>query len=157
MPPDRLKTLEGAPARPAQVEARVFSRWDEALHPEPEGDASASIAVPPPNVTGALHMGHALNSIQDACIRLARMGAPHEMDLRHRPGIGRWSQGRGGAREGKTKEDLGRQKFDERVWRWREEHGSLITEQYKRLGASLDYEDEHFTMDEDYARSSTSS
>ena len=77
------------------------------------------------------------------------------MDLRHRPRRHPGTQVKveeALTAEGKTKEDLGRQKFDERVWRWREEHGSLITEQYKRLGASLDYEDEHFTMDEDYPR-----
>ena len=161
MPSDRLKTLEERTRYdPHEVEARVFSRWDEAgiFHPEPEGDASDnySIAVPPPNVTGALHMGHALNgSIQDACIRLARMWGTRTKWIfgTDHAGIGTQVKVEEAlAAEGKTKEDLGREKFDERVWRWREEHGSLITEQYKRLGASLDYEDEHFTMDEAYVR-----
>src|SRR4051812_14106199 len=104
-------------------------------------------------------MGHALNgSIQDACIRLARMrglrtkwifGTDHA-------GIGTQVKVEEAlAAEGKTKEDLGREAFVERVWRWREEHGSAITEQYKRLGASLDYADERFTMDEDYVRAVT--
>src|SRR5688572_31578823 len=79
MPDDRLKTLEGRTRyEPADVESRVFARWMEAgiFSPEPEGDAAEnfSIAVPPPNVTGSLHMGHALNAaIQDLCIRVARM------------------------------------------------------------------------------------
>src|SRR4051812_5429849 len=101
-------------------------------------------------------MGHALNgSIQDVCVRLARMrglrtkwifGTDHA-------GIGTQVKVEEAlAAEGMTKEELGREKFEERVWRWREEHGSLITEQYKRLGASLDYEDERFTMDDEYVR-----
>ena len=79
MRPDRLKTLhERTRYDPHEVEARVFPRWEEAgiFHPEPEGSAAEnySIALPPPNVTGVLHMGHALNgSIQDVCVRLARM------------------------------------------------------------------------------------
>src|SRR4051812_49247639 len=79
MSADRLKSVEDRTRYdPHEVEGPVFARWEEAgiFHPEPEGDAGEnySIAVPPPNVTGVLHMGHALNgSIQDACIRLARM------------------------------------------------------------------------------------
>src|SRR3954453_3371556 len=143
-----------------EVEPRVMARWLDSgiFHPEPEGAAAEnySIALPPPNVTGVLHMGHALNgSIQDVCVRLARMrglrtkwifGTDHA-------GIGTQVKVEEAlAAEGMTKEELGREKFEERVWRWREEHGSLITEQYKRLGASLDYEDERFTMDDEYVR-----
>ena len=83
MPPDLLETLrERTRYAPTEVEARVFARWEEAgiFHPEPggaepdDGDRTFSIAVPPPNVTGALHMGHALNStIQDSLVRLHRM------------------------------------------------------------------------------------
>ncbi|HWC33064.1 MAG TPA: class I tRNA ligase family protein, partial [Actinomycetota bacterium] len=160
MPDDRLKALEERTRySPAEVEERVFARWEEAgiFHPEPEGDASEnfSIAVPPPNVTGALHLGHALNgSIQDVLVRTARMrglrakwiyGTDHA-------GIATQVKVEEALREeGKTKEDLGREAFVERVWEWRREHGSTITEQFKRLGASLDYADERFTMDDGYA------
>src|SRR3954463_333899 len=145
---------------PAEVEPRIVERWLRAglVHPEATGTAEEnySIAVPPPNVTGVLHMGHALNgSIQDACVRLARMrgfrtkwiyGTDHA-------GIGTQVKVEEAlAAEGKTKEDLGRERFVERVWEWREQYGSTITEQYKRLGASLDYRDERFTMDEAYAK-----
>ena len=161
MPPDRLKALEDRTRYdPHEVESRVFARWEEAgiFHPEPEGEArdNYSIAVPPPNVTGALHMGHALNgAIQDVCIRLARMRGKRTKWIFGTDHAGIATQVKvveALATEGKTKEDLGREAFVERVWQWREEHGSLINEQYKRLGASLDYEDERFTMDERYAR-----
>src|SRR3954452_19788896 len=161
MAADRLKQLqENTRYDPAEVEPRVFERWEAAgiFHPEPEGTAEEnfSIAGPPPNVTGVLHMGHALNgSIQDVAIRMARMrgrntkwiyGTDHD-------GIGTEVKVvEALAAEGTTKEEIGRPEFINRVWEWRAEHGSAITEQYKRLGASLDYEDERFTMDEDYQR-----
>ena len=145
---------------PAEVEPRIVARWlDSGLfHPEPEG-ASAdnySIAIPPPNVTGSLHMGHALNgSIQDVLIRYHRMrglrtkwifGTDHA-------GIATQTQvERALAAEGRTKEEIGREKFLARVWQWRDEYGSTIVEQFKRLGASLDYEDERFTLDDGYLR-----
>ncbi len=148
---------------PGEVERRVFARWEEAgiFHTEPpsagEGEtASFSIAIPPPNVTGALHLGHALNgSIQDALVRLNRMrgrrtkwvfGTDHA-------GIGTQVQVEKALREeGTSRQEIGREAFVERVWQWRERYGSEIVEQFKRLGASADYADEHFTMDEGYAR-----
>jgi valyl-tRNA synthetase len=161
VPDDRLKILEERTRyQPGDVEPRVFERWESsgAFHPEPEGsaDESFSIAVPPPNVTGVLHMGHALNgSIQDALVRRARMSGRRT----------KWTFGTDHAgiatqvkveqaleAEGTTKEEIGREAFVERVWEWRRDHGSQITEQFKRLGASLDYSDERFTMDEAYAR-----
>ena len=148
---------------PPEVEGRVFERWDEAgiFHPEPGpgGGETYSIAVPPPNVTGSLHMGHALNgSIQDACIRIARMRGKRTKWIygTDHAGIATQRQVEQAlAEEGTTKEEIGRERFVERVWRWRERYGSTITEQYKRLGASLDYADERFTMDEAYARAVT--
>src|SRR5919202_2599580 len=145
---------------PAETEARVFQRWCESglLHPEPEGTAAEnySIAIPPPNVTGALHMGHALNgTAQDVLIRVNRMRGK-------RP---RWALGTDHAgiatqtqverlleSEGSSREAIGREAFVARVWRWREQYGSRIVEQYKRLGASCDYERERFTLDDDYVR-----
>src|SRR5215210_7471624 len=145
---------------PADVEGRVFRQWEESgiFHAEPAGsaDENYSIAVPPPNVTGALHMGHALNgSIQDVLIRTRRMQGRRT----------KWTYGTDHAgiatqvkveqqleSEGTSREELGREAFVERVWKWREEYGSTITEQFKRLGASLDYGDERFTMDPGYQR-----
>src|SRR5215208_221057 len=157
VPPDRVKTLrECTRYEPAEVEARVFARWEEAgiFHPEPEGEAEEnfSIAVPPPNVTGVLHMGHALNgAIQDVCVRVARMRGRRTKWIYGTDHAGIATQVKveeALAAEGRTKEELGREAFVERVWRWRGRFGSTITEQFKRLGASLDYADERFTMDD---------
>jgi valyl-tRNA synthetase len=161
MASDRLEALrERTRYVPHDVEPRVFERWESAgiFHPEPEGTAAEnySIAIPPPNVTGALHMGHALNgSIQDVLIRKHRMqglrtkwifGTDHA-------GIATQVQvEKQLAQEGKTKHDLGRDAFIERVWQWREKYGKTIVSQFKRLGCSCDYEDERFTMDPEYAR-----
>ena len=161
MPGERLKRLEERTRYdPTEVEAPVFGRWQKAgiFHPEPEGEAAAnySIAVPPPNVTGSLHMGHALNgSIQDLCIRTARMRGRHTKWIYGTDHAGIATQRqveKALADEGLTKEDLGRERFVERVWEWRSLYGSRITDQFKRLGASLDYGDERFTMDDAYVR-----
>jgi len=157
---DRLKVLEERTRyQPSDVEPRVFARWEDAgvFHPEPEGDAAEnfSIAVPPPNVTGVLHMGHALNgSIQDALIRLARMRGRRAKWIFGTDHAGIATQVKveqALAEEGRSKEDLGREAFVERVWEWRRDHGSQITAQFRKLGASLDYADERFTMDDSYA------
>ena len=159
MPDDRLRALEERTRyEPADVESRVFARWREAgiFHPEADGQASEnySIAVPPPNVTGSLHMGHALNgSIQDLCIRVARMRGRRAKWIfgTDHAGIATQRQvEKALEEEGTTKEELGRAAFAERVWEWRRHHGSTITEQFQALGASLDYDDERFTMDDDY-------
>ncbi len=145
---------------PSEVEPRIVQRWLESglFHPEPDGtaDENYSIAIPPPNVTGALHMGHALNNtIQDALIRHARarglrtkwiLGTDHA-------GIATQTQvEKALAAEGRTRQELGREEFVARVWSWRERYGGTIIEQLKRLGASCDYEDERFTLDQRYAR-----
>src|ERR1700733_9004258 len=109
------------------------------------------MAIPPPNITGALHMGHALNgTIQDALARQHRMDGQRT----------KWIFGTDHAsiatqRQleslGTTREELGRDAFLERTWSWRERYGATIVEQYKRLGASCDYADERFTLDQRYA------
>ncbi len=145
---------------PAETEPRVFARWEASglFHPEPEGTAEEnfSISIPPPNVTGALHMGHALNgSIQDALIRLARMRGQRARWIlgTDHAGIGTQTQVERLLRsEGTSREEIGREAFLERVWRFREEYGGQIIQQYKRLGASADYDHERFTLDEGYAR-----
>jgi valyl-tRNA synthetase len=161
MSADRLEALrERTRYVPHDVEPRIFARWEEAgiFHPEPEGtpDENYSIAIPPPNVTGVLHMGHALNgSIQDALIRRARMRGKRTKWIFGTDHAGIATQVKVEqqlAEEGKTKADLGRDAFIERVWQWREQYGSTIVQQFKRLGCSCDYEDERFTMDDAYAR-----
>ncbi len=130
---------------PAEAEPRLMRRWlDSGLfHSEAEGTAAEnfSIAIPPPNVTGALHMGHALNgSIQDVLTRTNRMRGRHT----------RWTLGTDHAgiatqkqvekrlvEQGSSREAIGREAFVEQVWEWRREFGGQIIEQFKRLGASL--------------------
>jgi valyl-tRNA synthetase len=144
---------------PAEAEARIRELWLESglFHPEPAGTAAEnySIAIPLPNVTGALHMGHALNgSVQDTLIRLARMRGKRTKWIfgTDHAGIATQTQvERLLLSEGTSREDIGREAFVERVWRWREQYGSTIVEQFKRLGASCDYEDERFTLDPPYA------
>src|SRR5215217_7672591 len=161
MSDDRLKRLEERTRYvPDEVEGAIFQRWLDAgiFHSDPAGQAADnySIAVPPPNVTGALHMGHALNgSIQDALIRRHRMAGEHAKWIfgTDHAGIATQVQvEKKLQRENRSKEDLGRDRFIDEVWKWREEYGGTITGQFKRLGASLDYEDERFTMDAPYQR-----
>jgi valyl-tRNA synthetase len=158
---DRLEQLrERTRYTPEDVEPGVFRRWDEAgiFHPPAEGDPheNFSIAIPPPNVTGVLHMGHALNgSIQDSLIRLRRMQGRRAKWIfgTDHAGIATQVQvEKQLAAEGTSRQEIGREAFVERVWKWREEYGSTIVEQFKRLGASADYQDERFTMDDEYAR-----
>ncbi|HXB64830.1 MAG TPA: valine--tRNA ligase [Solirubrobacteraceae bacterium] len=158
---ERVNELESTTRfEPAEVEPRIAARWlDSGLfHPAPEGEAGENyaIAIPPPNVTGSLHMGHALNgSIQDVLIRYHRMlgqrtkwilGTDHA-------GIATQAQVEKALRaEGLTRQQLGREEFVRRVWEWREHYGHTIVEQFKRLGASCDYSEERFTLDDGYHR-----
>jgi valyl-tRNA synthetase len=143
---------------PREIEPRLIAEWlDSGLfHPQPEGSAveNYSIAIPPPNVTGVLHMGHAFGgAIQDALVRRARMQGRRTKWIfgTDHAGIATQTQvERAVVAGGTTRAELGRDAFHERAWRWREEYGSAIVEQYKRLGASCDYEDERFTLDPTY-------
>jgi valyl-tRNA synthetase len=145
---------------PAEVERRIFAEWIEGgyFHPAAEGtpEENFSVAIPPPNVTGALHMGHALNgSIQDALVRMNRMRGRNALWILGTDHAGIATQSvveKGLAAEGVSRQELGREEFVKRVWAWKEEYGSRIVEQYKRLGASCDYERERFTLDEGYVR-----
>jgi valyl-tRNA synthetase len=144
---------------PSEVEPRIVDRWLKSglFHPEPAGSAEEnySIAIPPPNVTGVLHMGHALNnSVQDCLIRFHRMKGMRTKWIlgTDHAGIATQTQvERALAQEGTSREAIGREAFEQRVWRWREEYGGAIIDQLKRLGASCDYEDERFTLDHGYA------
>ena len=128
------------------------------FHPAAEGtpEENFSVAIPPPNVTGALHMGHALNgSMQDALVRMNRMRGRNTLWILGTDHAGIATQAvveKELRAEGISRQELGREAFVERVWEWKEEYGSRIVEQYKRLGASCDYERERFTLDEGYVR-----
>ncbi|MGE5281313.1 MAG: valine--tRNA ligase [Chloroflexota bacterium] len=156
----REKLQETTRWEPSEVEARIFAEWLDAgyFHPPAEGAPAEnfSVAIPPPNVTGALHMGHALNgSMQDALVRMNRMRGRNTLWLlgTDHAGIATQSVVEKTLRaEGLDRHELGREKFVERVWEWKEEYGSRIVEQYKRLGASCDYERERFTLDEGYVK-----
>ncbi|MCX8007007.1 MAG: valine--tRNA ligase [Coriobacteriia bacterium] len=144
---------------PKAVEPRVLERWFAgAYHTQAivEGERPFTIAIPPPNVTGSLHMGHALNNtIQDVLIRRSRMtGRPTRWILgTDHAGIATQNKVEQKlAREGLSRYDVGRERFVELCWEWRAEHGSTIISQLKAMGCSCDYSDEHFTMDEDYQR-----
>ena len=144
---------------PVADEPRWVAAWNDsgALTADPESAKPAySIAIPPPNVTGALHMGHALNnSIQDVLIRFHRMAGYETLWIcgTDHAGIATQAQvEKALAREGLRRQDLGREAFVERVWAWREEHGGTIIGQLRRLGATLDFSRERFTLDAGYAR-----
>jgi valyl-tRNA synthetase len=157
---DRKRLEDTTRYDPGEVEARIFAEWLEGgyFHPAAAGTPAEnfSVAIPPPNVTGALHMGHALNgSMQDALVRLNRMRGRNALWILGTDHAGIATQAvveKELKKEDKTRHELGREAFVERVWEWKREYGSRIVEQYKRLGASCDYERERFTLDEGYVR-----
>jgi valyl-tRNA synthetase len=138
---------------PSQIESRWYARWEASGDFKPSGKGTPySILLPPPNVTGTLHMGHAFQqTVMDMLIRYHRMRGFNTL----------WQVGTDHAgiatqkivenqlaAEGKTRHDLGREPFVERVWQWKEESGSTITNQMRRLGVAADWSRERFTMDE---------
>jgi valyl-tRNA synthetase len=145
---------------PTEAEPRLIARWlgSGLFHPEPEGTAEEnwSLAIPPPNVTGSLHMGHGLVlSIEDVLVRYHRMLGKRTKWIFGTDHAGIATQRvveRELEAEGTSREAIGRQAFTERVWEWRRRYGSRIVEQTQRMGASCDYEDERFTLDPDYVR-----
>jgi valyl-tRNA synthetase len=145
--------------KPEGIEERWQRTWEDKGHyaaePDPDRE-SYVICIPPPNVTGELHMGHALNaSIQDLLIRLHRMRGFNTIWQPGYDHAGIATQNvfeKELAKEGLTRHDLGREKFVERTWAWLEKYGGVIMGQLRRLGASLDYRRERMTMDEGYVR-----
>ena len=142
---------------PHEVEERLMKRWLDrsAFSADPADPRPAyTIAIPPPNVTGSLHMGHALNdTIQDILIRYHHLRGFNTLWVvgTDHAGIATQNKVEGQlAGEGLRKEDIGRQAFEKRVWEWRREYGSTIIHQLKSLGCACDYESERFTMDEAY-------
>ena len=138
---------------PAAIEARWYSRWEDKGWFKPSGTGdSYCIMIPPPNVTGTLHMGHAFqDTLMDSLIRYHRMLGKNTL----------WQPGTDHAgiatqmvverqlqADNVSRHDLGREKFTERVWQWKEESGGTITNQLRRMGASCDWSKERFTMDE---------
>ncbi len=149
----------GKTYRPDAVEAKHYSRWESAGAFECGGKPAAqpfTIVIPPPNVTGSLHIGHALNNtLQDVLVRLARMRG---RDTLWQPGTDhagiatQMVAERTLEAEGTTRRAIGREAFVERVWQLKEASGGAITNQLKRLGASCDWSRERFTMDEGLSR-----
>ena len=144
---------------PEAVESRWYEYWmkHRLFHSEPDHRPAYTVVIPPPNVTGVLHMGHMLNnSIQDILVRRARMrgfnacwvpGTDHASIATEAKVVGRL------AAQGIQKQDLTREQFLEHAWEWTREHGGIILEQLKRLGASCDWERTAFTMDEERSQS----
>ncbi len=144
---------------PHQVEEKWYSFWEEKQLFRPEVEPAQdyfSMVIPPPNVTGALHMGHALNNtLQDVVTRWQRMTGRPTLWLPGMDHAGIATQARvveSLAQEGLTPQELGREAFLERTWAWKERYGGQIIGQLKRLGASCDWSRERFTMDEGCSR-----
>lgn len=140
---------------PKETEEKWYKYWLEKgfFHAEPEkGGKPYTIVIPPPNVTGILHMGHALNnSIQDILIRWKKMQGLNTLWMPGTDHAGIATQNvveRKLEKEGKSRKQLGREKFVEEVWKWREQYGSTIINQLKKMGCSCDWERTRFTMDE---------
>lgn len=140
---------------PKQVEEKWYTHWEKEkyFHANIENDAPHfSIVMPPPNVTGSLHLGHALdNTLQDILTRWRRMQGYNTLWLPGTDHAGIATQAKVEeqlAKEGISKYELGREKFLERVWDWKEQYGNRITQQLRKLGTSCDWDRERFTMDE---------
>lgn len=141
---------------PQSIEQALYQRWEEAGYFKPHGDTSKdaySIMIPPPNVTGSLHMGHAFqDTIMDTLIRCERMKGKNTLWQVGTDHAGIATQmvveRKIAAEEGKTKHDYGRDAFIDKIWEWKNESGGTITKQLRRLGASVDWDRERFTMDD---------
>lgn len=151
-----MKTIELEKVyKPEEVEEKWYGLWEKnkkfASAPNPEKERYC-IVIPPPNITGSLHMGHALdNTIQDTLIRLKRMEGFEALWIPGTDHAGIATQKvveKKLAQEGKTRWDLGREKFLEKVWEWKTQYGGTIVRQLKRMGCSCDWDRERFTMDE---------
>jgi len=154
---------EGLPSQyaPAEVETRRYEHWEKAGYFTPEaqddpGAPSFSIVLPPPNVTGSLHIGHALDhTLMDTLTRRRRMQGYRTLWLPGMDHAGIATQNvveRELAKEGLSRHDLGREAFVERVWQWKAEYGGKILSQMRRLGDSVDWSRERFTMDAGLSR-----
>ena len=147
--------MDKKPYDPSEIEQKLYQEWESSSLFEPGEDSdSYSLAIPPPNVTGTLHMGHGFqNAIMDCLIRYHRMSGKNTL----------WQVGTDHAgiatemvverrlnAEGKSKESIGREAFEKEVWDWKKYSGNKITSQLRRLGSSLDWSSERFTLDDEY-------
>lgn len=145
---------------PKKVEEKWLEFWfkEQLFHAEPGSDRTKnfSMVIPPPNVTGSLHMGHALNNtLQDILVRYKRMNGLNVLWVPGTDHAGIATQNvveRELKKEGKRRQDLGREEFIKKVWEWKEKHGNHIIHQLKKLGSSCDWDRERFTMDEGLSR-----
>lgn len=146
---------------PKQVEGEIYNLWEKGGFFTPrklknKKDKPFVIAIPPPNITGSLHMGHALNNtIQDVIIRYHRMNQESVLWIPGTDHAGISAQNKVEKelkKEGLTRHNLGREKFVEKVWQWREKYGNLILEQLKKLGCSCDWSRTRFTLDKEYVK-----
>ncbi len=143
--------------QPDAIEKRWYQRWEEAGYFAPRGEGDPyCIMIPPPNVTGSLHMGHGFNNaLMDTLIRFHRMKGDNtlwQMGTDHAGIATQMVVERRLAAEGLSRTELGREKFLEKVWEWKAESGGTITSQLRRLGSSIDWSRERFTMDEGLSR-----
>ena len=141
---------------PDQIERELYAHWETSDFFKPTGNGEPyCILIPPPNVTGTLHMGHAFNqTLMDALIRYQRMNgrrALWQMGTDHAGIATQMLVERKLAAQGKTRHELGRDEFIERVWDWKNESGDTISRQIRRMGSSLDWSRDRFTMDDGYA------
>ncbi len=142
--------------QPEQIESRWYERWEADGRFAPSGEGEPySIMIPPPNVTGSLHMGHAFqDTIMDTLIRWRRMQGNNTLWQVGTDHAGIATQmlveRKVAAEEGKSRHDLGREAFIDRVWEWKHESGGHITRQLRRMGASVDWSRERFTMDDGF-------
>lgn len=142
---------------PSAIEGDLYAEWENSGLYAPQGDGeSFCILIPPPNVTGTLHMGHAFNqTLIDTLVRYQRMkGATTlwQMGTDHAGIATQMLVERQLAKENLTKDELGREAFNERVWQWKAKSGDTISQQIRRMGGSIDWSRERFTMDPDYAK-----
>ena len=150
---DNKKEL-AATFSPAEIEAPLYKKWQDAGYFKADAKSNKppfTIVIPPPNVTGSLHIGHALDhTIQDLLIRMKRMKGFEALWLPGMDHAGIATQNvveKQLATQGKSRHDLGRDAFIEKVWQWKAESGGAILDQMKRLGDSVDWDREAFTMD----------
>ena len=145
---------------PKEIESRIYTSWEDSgyFSPSKSGDPFC-IVIPPPNVTGTLHMGHAFqDTIMDIIIRYERMKGKNtlwQVGTDHAGIATQMVVERQLEKNGTSRQELGREAFEQEVWKWKEESGSTITKQMKRLGASTDWSKEKFTMDENLIKGVT--
>ncbi|MCZ6712023.1 MAG: valine--tRNA ligase [Gammaproteobacteria bacterium] len=142
---------------PHAIEQDLYAQWEQADYFAPRGNGeSYSIVIPPPNITGSLHMGHGFqHTLMDALIRYQRMKGRRtlwQMGTDHAGIATQMLVERQLNAEGITRQEIGREAFEKKVWEWREESGGTISQQLRRMGSSLDWSRDRFTMDEGFSR-----